>query len=340
MDSRVKRRWVRLLQKYVANPPMKAATFLGLVPGHAIIETTGRKTGKKRRTVVGVHEEGSALWIVAEQGRHAGYVRNIDARPRLRVRLRGRWRTGVGTVVANDDANARLEKFGRASHAAAVRRFGTELLSVRIDLESGPEHGPPRQSRPEDFNAMYAGTPPWDIGRPQPAFLELAEQEVLRGRVLDVGCGTGEHALMAAGLGLDATGIDAAPAAIGIAEGKARDRGLTARFLVWDALQLAALGERFDTVLDSGLFHVFDDADRVRFVDSLRAVIPTGGQYFMLCFSDRQPGDWGPRRVTQDEIRASFAHGWQVDTIETATMDVTIDPGGVFAWRAAITRTH
>jgi deazaflavin-dependent oxidoreductase (nitroreductase family) len=338
MDARAKRRWVRLLQKYVANPPVKTATFLGLVPGHAIIETTGRKTGKRRRTVVGVHEEGSALWIVAEQGRHAGYVRNLEAQPRLRVRLRGHWRTGVGTVVADDDPNARLEMFRRSSHATAVRRFGTELLSVRVDLLSGPGKGPPRLSRPEDFDAMYAGTPPWDIGRPQPAFIELAEQGVLRGRVLDVGCGTGEHALLAARLGLEASGVDTAPAAIAIAEGKARDGGLTARFLAWDALRLAALNEQFDAVLDSGLFHVFDDADRVRFVDSLRAVIPTGGRYFMLCFSDRQPGQWGPRRVTRDEIQASFADGWRVDSIEAATMDVTMDPGGVRSWLAAITR--
>src|SRR5438552_7448955 len=91
-----------------------------------------------------------------------------------------------------------------------------------------------------DFDAMYSSTPPWDIGRPQPAFLELAKTGALRGRVLDVGCGTGEHALMAAGLGLPATGIDAAPTAISIAEAKGRDRGLGARFLVGDALELAS----------------------------------------------------------------------------------------------------
>jgi len=156
---------------------------------------------------------------------------------------------------------------------------------------------------------MYAATPPWDIGRPQPAFLELAEAGTLRGRVLDVGCGTGEHVLMCAGLGLEVTGVDAAPAAIARAEAKARDRGLTARFLVWDALQLASLDDRFDTVLDCGLFHIFADDDRPRFVESLRTVIPPGGRYHMLCFSDRQPGDWGPRRVTQGEIRASFWPG-------------------------------
>src|ERR1700730_1318866 len=137
--------------------------------------------------------------------------------------------------------------------------------------------GPVRPRRPEDFDGLYRGTPPWDIGRPQPAFLELAEAGVVRGRVLDVGCGTGEHALMAAGLGLEATGIDAAPAAIALAEDKARDRGLAVRFLVWNALKLAALDEQFDTVLDCGLFHVFDDVDRVQFVDSVGAVVPTGG---------------------------------------------------------------
>jgi 2-polyprenyl-3-methyl-5-hydroxy-6-metoxy-1,4-benzoquinol methylase len=115
--------------------------------------------------------------------------------------------------------------------------------------------GPLRPRRPEDFDAMYTATPPWDIGRPQPAFLKLARAGVLRGRVVDVGCGTGEHVLMAADLGLEATGIDLARAAIATAEGKARERGVTARFLIWNALQLEALNEQFDTVLDCGLFH-------------------------------------------------------------------------------------
>jgi cyclopropane fatty-acyl-phospholipid synthase-like methyltransferase len=199
--------------------------------------------------------------------------------------------------------------------------------------------GPIRPRRPEDFDVLYEGTPPWDIGRPQPAFVELAEAGLLNGRLLDVGCGTGEHALMAAGLGFDAIGVDAAAAAIARAEGKARDRGLTVRFVVANALDLPSLNEQFETVLDCGLFHVFDEDDRSRFVDSLRAVIPTGGRYYMLCFSDQQPGDWGPRRIARNEITAGFTDGWQVDSIEPATIDINISTEGARAWRAAITRT-
>ncbi len=199
--------------------------------------------------------------------------------------------------------------------------------------------GPMRPRRPEDFDASYAGTPPWDIGRPQPAFLALAEAGAIRGRVLDVGCGTGEHALMAAGMGLQATGIDSAPAAIALAEAKARDRGLTARFLVRDALQLASLDKQFDAVLDCGLFHVLNDDDRRSFVENLYAVIQPGGRYFMLCFSDRQPGAFGPRRITRDELRASFDKGWQIDSIEPAKLDSRMGPDGILAWLASITRT-
>lgn len=201
----------------------------------------------------------------------------------------------------------------------------------------GPGHL--RPANRSEFDAMYDGKPPWDIDRPQPAFVELAGRGDVRGHVLDVGCGTGEHALMAASMGLDATGIDSAPTAIAIAERKARQRSLEARFLVWDALDLGSLGEEFDSALDCGLFHVFDDEDRASYVESLRSAIPPGGRYFMLCFSDREPGDWGPRRVTEQEIRDSFAEGWTIDAIEPARLHVTFDPAGAQAWRASLTRS-
>lgn len=199
--------------------------------------------------------------------------------------------------------------------------------------------GPRQPRQPHDFDEMYVGTPPWDIGRPQAAFVALADAGAFHGTVLDAGCGTGEHTLLAAERGLDATGIDLATAAITAAEAKARDRGLDARFLVWDALDLPGLGRQFDTVLDCGLFHVFDDADRAQFLVSLRGAVKPGGRYYMLCFSDRQPGDWGPRRITEAELRDSFADGWRLNTLEATTLEITLDPAGARAWLAAMTRT-
>jgi len=198
---------------------------------------------------------------------------------------------------------------------------------------------PARRPQQEDFDTSYrTGTPPWDIGRPQAAFVRLLEAGEFHGPVLDVGCGTGEHALMAAAAGFVAVGIDAAPTAIELAQAKAAQRSLEVRFEVGDALDLSGLATQFETVLDCGLFHVFDDDDRARFVSSLHGVVVPGGRYFMLCFSDRQPGDWGPRRVRQDELRHGFADGWRVDAIEATALEITISAEGAQAWLASFTR--
>ncbi|HXW46126.1 MAG TPA: class I SAM-dependent methyltransferase [Streptosporangiaceae bacterium] len=192
------------------------------------------------------------------------------------------------------------------------------------------------------WDESYTGQAPapWDIGRPQPAFLRLAEQGLLSGRVLDAGCGTGEHALMAAAHGGDVTGIDVSARAIEMAREKAAERGISVRFEVASALDLGALGIRFDTVIDSGLFHVFNVEDSARYVASLGAALAAGGTVYLMCFSDRQPGDWGPRRVRQEDLRSAFSDGWAVDSITAQEFD--LNPGlstpTAQAWLAVIRR--
>ncbi|WP_216892529.1 class I SAM-dependent methyltransferase, partial [Nocardia alni] len=196
-----------------------------------------------------------------------------------------------------------------------------------------PGYRPP--NGPED---LYTSKPPWDIDRPQPAFHALADTGQITGRVLDIGCGTGEHALMAAHSGLDAVGVDQSAQAIGRAREKATDRGLEVRFVRHDALALADLGESFDTVLDSGLFHIFTGEARTAYTAALAAVLRPGGHYFMLGFSDRQPGGWGPHRLSRTDIESAFTDGWRIDSLVEATLDITPEPGRVEAWLAAITR--
>jgi len=129
-----KRRRVRLVQRYLLNPPAFVAVRAALVPGYALVETRGRRSGKRRRTVVGMHLDGTTGFVVAEHGRHAGYVRNIQADPTVRVCLRGRWHGARAELLVDDDADARLDTFGRPRHAATVRRFGTDLLTIRFDI--------------------------------------------------------------------------------------------------------------------------------------------------------------------------------------------------------------
>ena len=192
------------------------------------------------------------------------------------------------------------------------------------------------------WDAVYVADqpPPWDIGRPQPVFERLAGQGLLRGALLDSGCGTGENTMMAAAHGADALGVDVAPSAIAQARQKAADRGSAARFEVADVLDLGQLSLTFDTVVDSGVFHVFDDGDRARYVASLAAVMLPWATCYLMCFSDRQPGDAGPRRVSQDELTAAFGDGWAIDSISAETFAINFQGRSeAQAWLATIQRS-
>jgi SAM-dependent methyltransferase len=197
---------------------------------------------------------------------------------------------------------------------------------------------------PAAFADFYAaGKAPWDIGRPQRTFLAVADR--ITSPVLDAGCGTGEHALCFAARGHRVTGIDFVEEAIRRARRKAAERGLAVVFLVKDATAMGDWGERFGGAIDSGLFHVFSDDDRRRYVRGLAKVIEPGGRLFLMCFSDEEPGTEGPRRVSRQELYDAFADGWQIESILPTRFEINpefteikFSEGGPKAWFAVIRR--
>jgi cyclopropane fatty-acyl-phospholipid synthase-like methyltransferase len=193
------------------------------------------------------------------------------------------------------------------------------------------------------FENLYGGPAPWDIGKPQGCFTATAHRII--SPVLDAGCGTGENALFLAAQGHQVTGIDFVEEAIRRARRKAAERGLVTEFLIKDATALGDWGKRFASVIDCGLFHVFSDDDRQRYVHGLAQVTEPGGRLFLMCFSDEEPGTEGPRRVSLDELCAAFATGWEVESIQRARCEihpefteVSFSEGGPKTWFAVIRR--
>jgi cyclopropane fatty-acyl-phospholipid synthase-like methyltransferase len=193
------------------------------------------------------------------------------------------------------------------------------------------------------FENLYEGPAPWDIGRPRGPFVDIADRVV--DPVLDAGCGTGEHALFFAARGLRVTGIDFVDEAIHRARRKAIDRRLAVEFLVADVLALGEWNRRFATALDCGLFHVFSDADRARYVRGLAHVVQPGGRLFLMCFSDQEPGTDGPRRVSRQELYDAFADGWVVESVTPTRCEIhpefnecQFSEGGPKMWFAIIQR--
>ena len=167
------------------------------------------------------------------------------------------------------------------------------------------------------FDEFYrTSTPPWVIGEPQPAIVELERAGRIRGKVLDVGCGTGEHTILLTRLGYDVLGIDFAPEAVEQARRNAEAKGVGARFEVADAMNLGD-DPGYDTIVDSALFHIFDDVDRPKYVASLHNACRPDGTVHVLALSDAGRG-FGPQ-VSHDTIRAAFADGWELEALDETT---------------------
>ena len=192
------------------------------------------------------------------------------------------------------------------------------------------------------FSKIYEGNPPWEIGKPQPPFVTIADQVI--SPVLDAGCGTGNTALFFAALGRRVTGIDFVEEAIRRARAKAVEQGLTVEFLVKDALTLGQWDRRFASVIDSGLFHVYGGDERRSYVQGLANVVQPGGRLFLFTFTEEAP-EGG---VSRQQLHEIFADGWGVESVElvrgemnpafTAEFPEAFPEGGPQGWFAIIRR--
>jgi cyclopropane fatty-acyl-phospholipid synthase-like methyltransferase len=193
------------------------------------------------------------------------------------------------------------------------------------------------------WDEVYKGTPPWDIGHPQPAFRALIQSgEIKPGRALDIGCGRGDNAIMLAMSGCDVTGIDLAKDAISDAKAKAIERHVKVNFAVGNVLEMDQLFTEagFDVVIDSGLFHAMMDEERSVFARQVHMVLRDRGKYLMLCFSDKEPGEYKlPRRVSKAEIESTFSPLFSIIYIKDVGFDSLLNPSSRKAYLLSATRS-
>lgn len=246
----------------------------------------------------------------------------------------------------SDDRTALVTDTDANGHA--TRDDTDETHEDRVSDGDG-EH---EDDEEQTFNDLYAGQPAWDVDRPQPAIVSLAEAGAIDGPVLDVGCGTGENALYLAAEGFDVVGVDAAPRAIEQAQEKAADRDLDVTFAVGDALALGEVPavrslQPYGSAIDSAVYHQFAHDEVPAYLASVRSVLRSGGGLHLLAFSEREPDGWGPRRVPREELEATFADGWTLDRVERTTFAMRpefltridrADADGVHAWVASASR--
>jgi ubiquinone/menaquinone biosynthesis C-methylase UbiE len=193
----------------------------------------------------------------------------------------------------------------------------------------------------EFFAAVYRDIPPWDVGGPQPAMARLLDDFPPQGPVLDVGCGSGDLALFLARKGLRVTGIDFVPAAIEQARAKAAALPQAVRsveFMLADASRPSLLGRQFNTVVDSGFYHVLTAEQGADYIDDLTRTLVPGGRLYMHEFATEFDLPNTPRPIADAELRARFTEerGWRIRTVRSGEFLSRVAP--VLAILACIER--